>query len=261
MPNVSVIITTFNRCQMLSETIASILNQSFKDFELIIVDNMSQDATEQFVKNIKDARIKYFKNPNFGIIASNRNFGIRKASGSFIAFCDDDDLWKKNKLELQLNYLNKNPDVVMCYSQAESFLDDKVVSECMSRAVKDAHFLYLLSGNFIPNSSVIIRKEIFDAIGMLNESPNIREDYEMWLRVSKKYLIHGLTSSLIRYRLHNNNNAGSKVAETKRAIRTLKSLVKHLDIPPYLYLPNLLIHYFKLSLYYLNNRFWKISPK
>ena len=137
----------------------------------------------------------------------------------------------------------------MCYSQAESFLDDKVLSECMSRAVKEAHFLYLLSGNFIPNSSVIIRKEIFDAIGMLSESPNIREDYEMWLRVSKSFRIHGLTSSLIRYRLHHNNHAGSKVAETKRAIRTLKSIVKQLDIPLYLFLPNLLIHYLKLSFY------------
>ena len=141
MPIVSVIVTTFNRCEMLGETIASIINQSFQDFELIIVDNMSQDGTEQFIKNIKDARIRYFRNPNFGIIASNRNYGIAKSRGFYIAFCDDDDLWKKNKLELQLNYLNKNPDVVMCYSQAESFLDDKVVSECMSRAVKDAHFL------------------------------------------------------------------------------------------------------------------------
>lgn len=251
MSNVSVIVTTFNRCQMLGETIASILNQSFQDFELIILDNMSQDGTEQFIKSIKDSRIRYFRNPNFGIIASNRNYGITKATGVYIAFCDDDDLWKKNKLELQINYLNENPGVVMCYSQAESFLDDKVVSECMSRrVVKDSHFFHLLSGNFIPNSSVVIRKEIFEHIGMLSESPYLREDYEMWLRVSKNYLIHGLKSSLIRYRLHNNNNAGSKVAETKRAIRTLKSLVRHLDIPLYLYLPNLLIHYFKLSLYY-----------
>ena len=251
MPNVSVVVTTYNRCQMLSETIASILNQTFQDFELIIVDNMSDDGTEQFIKSIDDCRVRYFKNPNYGIIASNRNYGISKSSGFYIAFCDDDDLWKKNKLELQLNYLNKNPNVAMCYSQAESFLDDKVVSAFTSRRViSGSHFHHLLSGNFIPNSSVVIKKQIFKDIGLLNESPHLREDYEMWLRVSKNYLIHGLTSSLIRYRLHKNNNAGSKFAETKRAIITLKSLVKHLDIPLYLYLPNLLIHYLKLSLYF-----------
>ena len=99
---VSVIIPTFNREHLLKETMEYILNQTFKDFELIIVDNYSSDNTENAVKSYNDKRIRYFKNQNNGVIAVNRNFGIKKARGEFITFCDDDDLWLPQKLEKQL---------------------------------------------------------------------------------------------------------------------------------------------------------------
>ena len=90
---VSVVVTTYNRAHIVTEAIESILNQTFGDFELIIVDNYSNDNTEEVIKSYKDERIKYFKNRNNGIIAVNRNYGISKAQGEYIAFCDDDDLW------------------------------------------------------------------------------------------------------------------------------------------------------------------------
>ena len=85
-PCVSVIVTTYKRVKLLQETLESILSQSFTDFELIVVDNMSEDGTQQFIAGIADPRIRYFRNPNHGIIAANRNFGIRQAEGRYVAF-------------------------------------------------------------------------------------------------------------------------------------------------------------------------------
>ena len=252
-PLVSVIVTTFNRCEMLAETIQSILDQTFLDFELIVVDNMSEDGTREYINSIQDGRVRYFRNQNFGVVAKNRNYGIREAKGTYIAFCDDDDLWLPNKLEVQVTLLKKNPNKVMCYSQAESFLDNQTVKKLMiRRSVKKSHFNNLLQGNFIPNSSVLIKRDVFDRLGYLNESSELREDYEMWLRVTKSFSIHGTDQALIKYRLHSSNSAGSKVAETMRAIRTLRSLAHPLSIPFYLYFPNLLIHYFKYAFYKIN---------
>jgi len=252
-PLVSVIVTTFNRCEMLAETIQSILQQTFLDFELIVVDNMSEDGTREYISSIQDGRVRYFRNQNYGVIAKNRNYGIKEAKGTYIAFCDDDDLWLPNKLEVQVTLLKNNPNKVMCYSQAESFLDNQTVKKLMiRRSVKKSHFINLLQGNFIPNSSVLIKRDVFDRLGYLNESSELREDYEMWLRVTKSFSIVGTDQVLIKYRLHGSNSAGSKVAETMRAIRTLRSLVYPLSIPVYLYFPNLLIQYFKYAFYKIN---------
>ena len=242
--------TTFNRRELLSETVQSILDQSFTDFELIIVDNMSEEGTKEYVEGIEDARISYYRNPNHGVIATNRNYGIRLAKGKYVAFCDDDDLWLPNKLKIQIDALEKDKSAVMSYGQAESFLDGQVIKKKMTnRLVVFNHYLNLLRGNYIANSSVLIQKSVFDKLGLLNESSDIREDYEMWVRVAKDFEIIEVPKVLIRYRLHANNVAGSKVKETKRAIRTLRSLSKTLHIPFYLYLPNLGIHYLKCLFY------------
>ncbi|WP_187351826.1 glycosyltransferase family 2 protein [Candidatus Methylopumilus rimovensis] len=248
--------TTFNRYEMLSDTLHSILNQSFNNFELIIVDNMSSDQTKHYISSLKDERIRYFRNPNFGVIAINRNLGILKAKGQYIAFCDDDDLWLETKLHIQIALLESDSEVAMCYSQAESFINGLTVKKNMNRkALWSSHFISLLQGNFIPNSSVVIKKTVFKKLGMLTESPCLREDYEMWLRVSKYFKIVGIQESLIKYRLHNNNIAGGKVAETKKAIKTLKSLVIPLRIPLYLYVPNLFFQYLKYFFYSIRSFF------
>ncbi len=252
-PLITVIVTTYNRRDLLGETIQSILNQTFTNFELIVVDNMSADGTSEYADSIQDERVSYYRSPNHGVIAVNRNYGIRLAKGEFLAFCDDDDLWLPHKLATQMAVLSENDQAVMCYGQAECFIDDKVVKERMSnRVVKTHHYFNLLRGNYMANSSVIIKKSIFDQLGLLNESPDIREDYEMWLRVARNFQITSTEEILIKYRLHVNNVAGNRLKETLRAIATLKSLVKVLKIPYYLYWPNLVIHYLKYLLYKTN---------
>ena len=106
-PLVTVVVTTYNRKELLKETIDSILNQTYTNFELIVVDNFSNYDFLKHVKSFEDKRIIAFQNQNNGIIAVNRNFGIKRANGDYIAFCDDDDLWLPNKLETQIRNFDK----------------------------------------------------------------------------------------------------------------------------------------------------------
>ena len=254
-PCVSVIVTTFNRKFFLSQTINSILEQSFNDFELIIVDNMSVDGTSDYVLGIADPRVRYFRNSNNGVIAVNRNYGIGKAKGQYVAFCDDDDLWLMDKLRLQVAQLKGDPSIAMCYTNAESFVGDVTLSHKMiRRVVYKYHFLQLLRGNFIPNSSVLIRRDIFIKLGLLNEVSSLREDYEMWLRVTFFYAVVGINSSLIRYRMHSSNVGGNRASETLRAIRTLKSVTVLLGVPKYIVFPNIGFQYIKYFCYKMLSR-------
>lgn len=254
-PCVSVIVTTYKRAKLLAETLNSILAQTFIDFELIVVDNMSEDGTQEYVTGTHDSRIRYFRNPNKGVIATNRNFGIRHSQGKYIAFCDDDDLWLPEKLGLQVNLMEQHADVAMCYTQAESFIGNKVLAERMNRrSVSHHHFLQLLRGNYFPNSSVLIRRSIFQEVGMLNEDPLLREDYEMWLRIARNHRLMGIETSLIRYRVHPSNAAGNRTAETLRAIRTVKSVANLLNVPCYLVCPNIGFQYMKYLVYWLKDK-------
>jgi glycosyltransferase involved in cell wall biosynthesis len=248
-PIVSIVITTNNRVNLLAETLCSILSQTFSSFELIIVDNMSEDGTREYIDSILDARIHYFRNINYGIIAINRNFGIRHAKGKYIAFCDDDDLWLPNKLTEQVSLMERQLAVALCYSNAESFIGTKILDLQRGRKVYRSHFFELLRGNYIPNSSVMVRRSIFQELGLLNENPQLREDYEMWLRVANSYELMGIEASLIRYRIHSSNAAGNSAAETMRAIRTVKSVGNLLGIPFYFLWPNIAFQYLKYFIY------------
>jgi len=231
MPTVSIIVTTFNRVHFLSETIESIMSQTYTDFELIIVDNMSEDETTKYVRGLSDPRVYYYRNANNGVIAVNRNFGIEQAKGKYIALCDDDDLWLPEKLQRQVFLLESKPDVALCYTNAESFSGNKVIKNKMiRRSVQRNYFFQLLRGNYIPNSSVLICTRVFQELGMLTENPALREDYHMWLRVAKNYELFGLDESLIRYRVHVSNVAGNRASETLRAICTVKSVVKLFEV-------------------------------
>lgn len=249
-PNVSVIVVTYNRVDLLSKTIDSILGQTYVDFELIIVDNMSSDSTDKYVSDLKDLRLRYFRNPNYGVIAVNRNYGIQKARGNFIAFCDDDDIWFPDKLSMQIKLMKHYPNVGLCYSNAESFNGETVIKKKMIRqTIRHNHFFYLLRGNYIPNSSVLIRADIFKTIGLLTIDPTLREDYEMWLRIARCYPLIGLDASLIRYRIHPNNVAKNLALETLRSIRTLKSITNFHGISSLLVWFNVLFQFSKYFYY------------
>ncbi len=222
---VSVIVPTYNRAGMVTETIDSILAQTFDDFELIVVDNESTDNTEEVIKSYTDNRVKYYKNQNNGVVAVNRNYGISKAQGQYIAFCDDDDLWLPEKLEKQMLEFEKDNQIGLVCTNAIVFSEDGEHGERIKARLKDSHFTFesLLRGNAIISSSVLVRKLVIDDVGMIDESPEIfrAEDYAFWLSIAKKYRIKYIDLPLIKYRIHTgaySSKAFSQVAELVKAV-------------------------------------------
>ena len=179
---ISVIIPTYNRAHMVTETIDTILAQTFSDLELIVVDNESTDDTEEVVRSYSDVRIRYFKHQNGGVVAVNRNFGMSQAQGEYLAFCDDDDLWLPEKLERQLLEFARDSRVGLVCSNAINFDEDGDLGARIETGLKDRHFTFesLLGGNAVISSSVLVKRQIIDDVGMMDISPEIftAEDYE-----------------------------------------------------------------------------------
>jgi len=230
---VSVIVPTFNRRHLLKETMESILNQTFKDFELIIVDNYSTDNTEKLIRSYNDKRIRYFKNQNKGIVAVNRNFGIKKAKGELIAFCDDDDLWMPYKLEKQVAEFEKDDQVALVCTNGIAFNETGETGLTIKSHLRESDFTFksLIFSNHICNSSVIVRKSVINDVGMLDEDSKIfgAEDYYLWVQLAKKYSIKYINLPLIKYRTHpgayRRNEIESLALEKHVLIKLLKNKI------------------------------------
>ncbi len=216
---VSVILTTYNRARLVAEAIDSILQQTFQDFELIIVDDCSSDATENVIAAFTDKRLRYFKNDSGRLVAVNRNYGIAQARGEYIAFCDDDDLWRPEKLERELReFEGEDPPGMVC-ANGISFDATGDLKVMHGDKINDSSFTLksLLRYNPVICSSVILKKSVIDDVGGMNTSPLFRvgEDYELWLRIARKYRIRYLNLPLVKYRVHAQHLKSSGVASVK----------------------------------------------
>ena len=196
MPKVSVIIPTYNRAFFLSEAIDSVLNQSFRDFELIIVDDGSTDSTPHILRRW-EGRIRWMRQENSGVSRA-RNTGIRAARGRYLSFLDSDDLWAREKLEVQVGFLDANPHYGVCYT------DEVWIRRGRRVNPKKIHGKYsgwifdrCLPLCIISPSSVLMRREVLDVVGCFDERLPVCEDYDLWLRVASRYPIFFLDKKLI----------------------------------------------------------------
>lgn len=196
MSLVSVIIATFNREILIVKAIESVLAQTFKDFELIVVDDGSTDSTAQVLAKYRD-RITYLYQENKGPSAA-RNLGIKNANGAYVCFLDSDDLWHKDKLKIQLNAINHNPDIKICYTN-EIWIRNgiRVNQKKIHQKYSGWIFQKCLPLCIISPSSVLINREVFDKIGLFDEDLIVCEDYDFWLRASIYYPITFIDKSLI----------------------------------------------------------------
>jgi glycosyltransferase involved in cell wall biosynthesis len=225
-PFISVIVTTYNRKNLLKETIDSILNQTYDNFELIVVDNYSNYNFLKYITSFDDDRIKAFQNKNNGNIALNRNFGIKKAIGEYIAFCDDDDLWFPKKLEIQLNHFT---DKIIGMGTEIVLIDkDSVIIQDRSKP-KDStlYFNNLIKFKSIPLSSLIVRSNglLFDE----NKSFIAVEDFDFQLNLAKysKKPILKLGEAMVYYRI-NTQNRNSGIQQKKNSLYVIKKYEKYL---------------------------------
>lgn len=209
----SVIIPTFNHANFLGKAIESVINQTYGNWEAIVVDNHSTDETYQVIKKFKDSRIQYLKISNGGIIAKSRNLGINVAKGEWIAFLDSDDWWTKDKLEACLNNIDERVDFIyhkleIIYDKSKSFLKrKKVVGRQLNKPIlNDLLISEIHKGSAIGNSSVMVRKAMLIKIGGISENKNLvaSEDFNTWLKIAQitdkfKYL----NNTLGYYLVHN----------------------------------------------------------
>jgi glycosyltransferase involved in cell wall biosynthesis len=185
-PLISVCIPTYNRGNFLKKAIESVLNQTYKNLEIIVVDNYSTDNTDQILKDFKDSRIKVYKNSNFGSIAVSRNYAVKQSKGDWIAFLDSDDIWSKKKLEICARYFHFD---IVYHGMHVILQSSNTVKKrgLRSRKIgKNALESLILKGNPIACSSVLIRKTLFTSINGMEESQELVgvEDYHAWLKAS-----------------------------------------------------------------------------
>lgn len=223
MPAVSIIMPAYNASKFIGYSIESVLNQSFIDWELIVVDDCSSDNTVEIVKNfcIKDSRITILHNEvNLGS-AETRNRGITAAKAPWIAFIDSDDLWHSEKLRCQMSLIHKKPEIQICYTASSYMNEDGQLYSYILPAVEKFNYKQLLGKNLMMTSSVLVKKELMLTHPMV-EGP-FHEDYDAWLKILKDIpYAYGINRPLIIYRMAKGSKSFNRVKSGMMTYRTYR---------------------------------------
>ncbi|MCK5738615.1 glycosyltransferase [bacterium] len=232
MPQVSVIIPTFNRASFTREAIDSVLAQKFTDFEIIVVDDGSDDDTEAILR-ASHLPIQIIRQPNMGVSAA-RNAGIQAAKGTYLAFLDSDDLWKKDKLWHQIHFFQDHPTAKICYTGEEWIRNGRHVNQTKNHAKYDGWiFEHLLPRCIISASSIMFHREILAAVGLFDTDLEICEDYDLWLRIGAKFPIYLLPEKHIIKRDGHPDQLSHKYWGMDRwRVQALDKLLKTCELTP-----------------------------
>ncbi|MBZ5561106.1 MAG: glycosyltransferase family 2 protein [Acidobacteriia bacterium] len=233
MPTVSVVIPAFNCGQTVAEALKSVLAQTFHDFEIVVVDDGSQDNTAAGVRSAAPNAV-YVRQENAGVSAA-RNHGIRIATGEYIAFLDADDVWDPHKLEKQVRVLDEEPEIALVCSDFSTASSEGSVEPSYLKHCRHARSGYVfdevVQEYFILTSSVLVRRSCLAEVGGFDESLRVTEDRDLWLRICHRWKISLLTDPLVIKRNRPGNlssdtgRAGSsRVKVFEKALRTLPDL-------------------------------------
>lgn len=202
MTKVSVIIPTFKRSELLANAIDSVINQSEKDIEIIIVSDGIDKKTQEVVNQLKkkDVRIKFYeyeisKGGNFA-----RNFGAKNSSSEILAFLDDDDTWNKDKLKKQLAMLNSNEKIGLVYTGINQIYPEKNIEFSSKPSLKGDLSKKILFKNYIgTTSTVMLRKSLFDKVEGFDENLSAKQDYDLWIRICQICEVSYIKSNEVNY--------------------------------------------------------------
>jgi glycosyltransferase involved in cell wall biosynthesis len=196
MPKVSVIIPTYNRAAMVREAIESVLAQSYADRELIVVDDGSTDGTEAGIASLIP-QLTYIYQEHRGVSAA-RNRGASLARGEYLAFLDSDDLWLRDKLGRQMQFMESHPEALICYTD-EIWIRRGVRVNPMKKHKKHSGmiFSHCLPLCIISPSSALFARGLLEETGMFDETLAVCEDYDLWLRIAARYPVYLVDAPLI----------------------------------------------------------------
>lgn len=208
MPKISIIIPTYNSSEFIEKTIKSVISQTFKDWELLIVDDCSTDNTEEIINNItkNDTRIKLLKtSKNSGGPATPKNIGLDNSHGEYIAFLDHDDEWLPEKLEKQIEIFKNSKDkklgLVSCFIDIKDFYNDKIISKYKINHpnITNNNYIYTCS-------SVLVKSSVIRSSGYFDTNLKTGDDWDMWIRIfNNGYSFGYATEYLLNYYVHKEN--------------------------------------------------------
>ncbi len=224
---ISAVIAVYNRPVLVKRAIDSVLNQSLSVDEIIVVDDGSTDDTLKTLLSFGD-KIDIITGPNMGV-SSARNRGILKAKGRWIAFLDSDDIWHRDKIKTQIEFHKNHKDILFSHTQEEWIRGDKIVKQRRWHKKPEGinSFKESLKRCLIGASTVMMAREIFDEIGLFDESLKVCEDFDLWLRVLRRYRLGLIDKELT-----------TKYAEDRQLSREyhsmdyyrIKALLKHKEL-------------------------------
>jgi glycosyltransferase involved in cell wall biosynthesis len=229
--SISVVIPTHdfkNRGDGLKKAVKSVLSQSRLPDEIIVVQGGDDRLTPKVLSGSNSVIIRVIDSGSFGPSAA-RNRGILKAEGDYIAFLDDDDLWHPNKLEIQMDYLEKHPEVRMVSSTMVPV--GREIKIKRGPWISGDLFCDLYMKSLVPTPTVVVKREVFDRVGMFNEKIMRAEDYDLWLRISRSYPTAHLKSPLVWVGRGVGRLSDDKIDLRKNSIRLLEEYYDPSKIP------------------------------
>ncbi len=257
MPKVSVIMPTYNRPDLLKKAIGSVLNQTYQDFELIVVDDCPEKPAEDIIRAFNNEKIVYIKQDRNRGGAAARNLGIKNAKGEFIAFLDDDDEWLPEKLQVQMEKFEKtSKDIGFCFSAVKNIYDNQERISFVPDGIADYHKLAMRRLKGFLTVTLIIKKQVFGEIGYFDENFPSHQEPDLMIRVTSKYKGLGINKPLVLVNMKAHNQIG---ASLKRRIAGRDMILKkHYD--EFKKYPKILAkHYFQLGIFYRDDGQYKIA--
>lgn len=260
MPKVSVIIPTYNRGNLIKRAVDSVLSQTFKDFEIIIIDDGSKDDTKEVLAPYMD-RVRYVPQANGGISKA-RNRGIELAQGQYIAFLDSDDYWAPEKLQMQTDILDGNPKIGIVYVRMPIVDEHGNVLGMKPNGVSGKNFQELLRvWGDLPTSSVMTRKECFDRVGVFDPNLPPMEDIDMWIRIAYHYDLHEIEGKVLAYYWRHDHQITKDLVKVYSGLVKIHAKIlesfKDADIPRDLLVRKLVKNQYTLSRVYSSQKKFK----
>lgn len=229
-PLVSVIIPTYNRAERVCEAVESVLKQDYTTVEIIVVDDGSTDNTQRLLKKYQK-KISVLHQENRGVSAA-RNIGIRHSKGDYIALLDSDDLWERQKLSCQIEFFKNNPGALICQTEEIWIRNGRRVNP-KNRHKKPSGMIFeaSLALCLVSPSAVMIKKTLFDSVGLFDEALTACEDYDLWLRISLKYPIYLTPEPCVIKKGGHDDQLSAAPGLDRFRIMSLQKLLSETELP------------------------------
>jgi glycosyltransferase involved in cell wall biosynthesis len=231
-PKITAFMAAYNASGYIEESICSILNQTFGDFELIIIDDGSTDDTALVVKKFKDSRIRFIQNDGNKGLPFTRNRLLELGKGEYIAILDSDDVAYPDRFQLQLNFFSSHPEVALCGGHGKIINENGIEADKkIIVPTSDSINMQILFGNPFINSSTMFKTQVFRELNGYRDFA-LAEDFDLFIRISEKYKVANIDAFLVKYRIHGENITIKRSEDQeKNELKILKNIQSNLGMP------------------------------